>query len=92
MTESNGPKLLTRMRDAIRTRNYSPRTAESYTRWVNRFVRFHAMRHPETMGEREVGAFITHLAVRGNVAAATQNQALAALLFLYREVLERPLL
>ena len=91
MTEPNSPRLLTRMREAIRTRNYSPRTAESYARWVQRFVRFHEMRHPETMGEREVGAFITNLAVRGNVAAATQNQALAAILFLYREVLGRPL-
>lgn len=91
MPEPNTPKLLTRLREAIRTRNYSPRTAESYARWVQRFVRFHAMRHPEAMAEREVGAFITHLAVRGNVAPATQNQALAALLFLYREVLDRPL-
>lgn len=90
-SESGAPKLLRRLRMAIRTRNFSPRTADSYASWVRRFVRFHGMRHPADLGEREVSAFLTDLAVRGNVAPATQNQALAALLFLYREVLARPL-
>ncbi len=90
-TEPGAPKLLRRLRNAIRTRNFSPRTADSYASWVRRFVRFHGMRHPTELGEREVAAFISDLAVRGNVAPATQNQALAALLFLYREVLDRPL-
>ncbi|QDU21197.1 hypothetical protein ETAA1_31620 [Urbifossiella limnaea] len=64
-------------------RRYSLRTEDAYHDWVRRFVLFHGKRHPETMGEREVNAFLTHLAVEGRVAASTQNQALAALLFLY---------
>jgi integron integrase len=68
-------------------RHRSRRTEESYVRWVRRFVRFHGMRHPATLGEPEVTQFLSSLAVEGNVSASTQNQALAALLFLYREVL-----
>ena len=84
-------KLLDRVRDAIRVRHYSRRTEEAYIGWVRRFVRFHEMRHPATMAEPEIAAFLTDLAVVGGVAAGTQNQALAALLFLYRDVLGRPI-
>lgn len=84
------PKLLDRMRDIIRTRHYSIRTEEAYLRWVIRFVRFHGMRHPQELGATEIRQFLTHLAVQGKVAASTQNQALNALVFLYRHVLEVP--
>jgi integron integrase len=85
------PKLLDRVRHACRVRHYSIRTEEAYHDWVERFIRFHGIRHPDTMAEPEVNAYLTHLAVEGNVAASTQNQALCALLFLYEHVLERPL-
>ena len=85
------PRLLEQLRDAIRRRHYSPRTEETYAHWVKRFIYFSGRRHPAGMGEAEVTAFLNHLARERDVAAATQNQALAALLFLYREVLGRPL-
>lgn len=85
------PKLLDRVRSAIRTRHYSIRTEEAYVQWIRRFVLFHNKRHPSSMGAEEVNAFLSHLAVEGNVAASTQNQALSALLFLYKEVLGEPL-
>jgi len=75
------------MRDAIRLRHYSLRTERAYIYWVRWFIRHNAMRHPREMGAQEVTAFLTHLATVRNVAASTQNQALAALLFLYRDVL-----
>ena len=75
------------MRAALRLRHYSQRTEDTYLRWVRRFIRFHGMRHPAEMGSAEVSAFLTSLAVGGRVSASTQNQALAALLFLYGEVL-----
>ena len=78
------------MREAIRVRHYSPRTEAAYVAWVRRYVRFCGLRHPTALGEADVERFLTHLAVRGRVAASTQNQALAALLFLYREVLRLP--
>ena len=81
------PRLLDQMRDRLRRLHYSMRTEESYCDWVKRFVRFHGRRHPCDMGAAEVEAFLTHLAVVGKVAASTRNQALSALLFLYREVL-----
>jgi integron integrase len=81
------PKLLDRMSEALRTRHYSPRTEQVYVLWVKRYIRFHRMRHPKEMGEPEVNEFLTHLAVGEKVSASTQNQALAALLFLYRHVL-----
>lgn len=84
------PRLLDRLRIAIRTRHYSIRTEEAYVGWVKRFIFFHGKRHPAEMREPEINAFLSHLAVRGRVAASTQNQALCALLFLYRRVLERP--
>ena len=84
----NPPKLLDLVRDRIRVKHYSVRTETQYIQWIRRFILFHGKRHPREMGAQEVEAFLTHLAVQGNVAAATQNQALSALLFLYREVLE----
>jgi integron integrase len=85
------PKLLDQVRDAIRTLHYSIRTEEAYLLWVKKFILFHHKRHPLEMGEQEVSEFLTHLAVDRNVAASTQNQALSALTFLYRVVLDRPL-
>jgi integron integrase len=83
----NPPKLLDQVRDRIRVKHYSIRTETQYVHWIKRFILFHGKKHPRDMGAPEVEAFLTHLAVEGNVAAATQNQALSALLFLYREVL-----
>ena len=88
---SKPPRLLEQLRDAIRRRHYSPRTEETYAHWVKRFIYFSGKRHPAAMGAAEVTAFLNHLARERDVAAATQNQALSALLFLYREVLGRPL-
>ena len=82
-------KLLDRMRDKLRTMHLALSTERAYVDWVRRFILFHGKRHPQEMGAREVEAFLTHLAVERNVAASTQNQALAALLFLYRNVLEQ---
>ena len=83
------PKLLTRVREAIRTRHYSLRTEQAYVHWIRRFLRFHGLRHPQEMGAAEVAAFLTDLAVRKGVSAATQNQTLSAILFLYRHVLDQ---
>jgi integron integrase len=83
------PKLLDRLREALRSRHYSRRTVQTYCMWVKRFIYFHNVRHPDEMGESEINAFLTHLAVKERVAASTQNQALSALLFLYRHVLGR---
>jgi len=84
-------RLLVRVRDAIRIRHYSLRTEQSYIHWVRRFILFHNKRHPEEMGKKEISRFLTHLAVERNVSASTQNQALSALLFLYKQVLEQQL-
>ena len=84
----DNPKLLDRVRDAIRLKHYSIRTEQAYTDWIRRFILFHGKRHPSAMGEMEVTEFLTHLARDQNVAASTQNQALSALLFLYKEVLK----
>jgi integron integrase len=84
-------RLLDRVRQAIRTRHYSRRTEKTYVAWIRRYIFFHGKRHPAEMGATEVTRFLTSLAVDGNVAASTQNQALSALLFLYREVLEQDL-
>jgi len=81
------PKLLDQVRDRLRVKHYSIRTETQYLQWIKRFILFHDKRHPREMGVVEVEAFLTHLAVAGRVAAATQNQALSALLFLFREVL-----
>jgi integron integrase len=88
---SSKPKLLDRVRDICRFRHYSIRTEEAYVQWIRRYILFHDKRHPEELGEDDVRAFLTHLAVTGKVAASTQNQALSALLFLYDAVLHTPL-
>lgn len=85
------PRLLDQVRQAIRTRHYSPRTERAYVAWVRRFILFHKKRHPREMGGEEVSSFLTDLAVRQRVSPSTQTQALSALLFLYREVLRQPL-
>lgn len=85
------PKLLEQLRHAIRVRHYSLATEKQYVQWVRRFVHFHGLRHPADLGAPDVESFLTHLAVQGHVAASTQNQALSALLFLYREVLHQDL-
>ena len=82
------PKLLDQVRAAIRTRHYSIRTEESYVNWVKKFILFHNKRHPKEMGEKEINEFLTHLAVNRKVAASTQNQALCAIIFLYKHVLK----
>jgi len=85
----SGFKLVTQVRRAVRVRHYSRRTEQQYVHWVRRFVRFHGLRHPLELGEAEVTAFLNDLASRCGVSASTQNQAMAALLFLYRRVLRR---
>jgi integron integrase len=80
-------KFLDTVRDVLRLKHYSIRTEEAYVNWIRRFILFHGKRHPQEMGAPEVEAFLTHLAVEGQVAASTQNQAFSALLFLYRDVL-----
>ena len=82
------PKLLDQVRAAIRTKHYSIRTEQSYTNWIRRYILFHNKRHPKEMGEKEINEFLTHLAVKENVAASTQNQALCAIVFLYKHVLK----
>lgn len=81
------PKLLDRVRHAIRVRHYSRRTEEAYVHWIRRYIVFHGKAHPSTLGASEISAFLTWLAVRQRVSASTQNQALSALLFLHRDVL-----
>jgi site-specific recombinase XerD len=85
------PKLLEQLRLALRTRHYSIRTEDAYVGWARRFILHHAKRHPAEMGAPEVVAFLSDLAQRGRVSASTQNQALSALLFLYRVILGREL-
>ena len=85
------PGLIQRYREELQARHYARRTVDTYEQWLRRFLRFHHRRHPREMGSEEVNAFLTHLAVEAQVSASTQNQALSALLFLYRELLERDL-
>ena len=87
--EKKTPRLVERVRSVMRLRHYSLRTERSYWNWIERFIRFHGMRHSSEMGEAEVTTFLTSLARDGNVSASTQNQALSALLFLYKEVLKQ---
>ncbi len=87
MEQSTKPRLLDQVRHRCRVKHYSIRTEKRYVDWIRRFILFHDKRHPVEMGAPEVEAFLTHLAVERNVAPFTQNQALAAILFLYREVL-----
>lgn len=82
------PRLLTRLSEALRFRRYSFKTENAYVHWARRYIYFLGKRHPKDMGAKEVTAFLNHLANAGQVAAATQNQALSALRFLYRDILE----
>jgi integrase len=84
------PKLLDHVRDIIRRKHFSLRTERIYCDWIRRFILYHQKRHPREMGENEITDFLTHLARDARVAASTQNQALSALLFLYREVFQQP--
>ena len=85
----NKPKLLDQLRAIIPTKHYSLRTEESYIQWIKRFIIFHNKRHPNEMSEVEINQFLSHLAVKKNVAASTQNQALCAIVFLYKHVLKK---
>jgi integron integrase len=85
--QARPPGLIQRYREELQVRHYARRTVSSYEQWLRRFLRFHQMRHPRQMGEAEINAFLSHLATEQRVSASTQNQALAALLFLYRTVL-----
>ncbi len=85
----NKPKLLDQVRDVIRRKQYSIRTEQAYVDWIKRFIVYHDKRHPAEMAEAEVAQFLTHLARDLDVAPSTQNQALSALLFLYKEVLKQ---
>ena len=83
------PKLLDQLRGRLRVKHYSIRTEQAYVDWVRRFILFHGKRHPSALGQHEAEASLTHLAVEGRVSASTQNQAKSAILFLYREVIDR---
>ncbi len=83
------PKLLNHLREALLSRHYSSRAEQTYCYWVKRFIFFHKVRHPAEMAEPEINVFLTHLALREKVSVSTQNQALSALLFLYRYVIDR---
>src|SRR5215211_1801685 len=89
MPRTGKPKLLDQVRDIIPRKHYSIRTEQAYIDWIKRFIIYHGKRHPGEMAEEEVAEFLTHLARDLNVAASTQNQALSALLFLYKEVLKQ---
>jgi len=89
--EQRPKKLLDQVREAIRLKHYSLSTEETYVAWIRRYILFHNKRHPNEMGSKEIETFLTHLAIKENVAASTQNQALSALLFLYRYVLQKDL-
>ena len=89
ISSARNPKLLDRVRDVLRRKHYSFRTERTYTDWIKRFIIYHGKRHPKEMAEAEVGEFLTHLARDGKVSPSTQNQALSALLFLYKQVLQQ---
>ncbi|WP_440998221.1 phage integrase N-terminal SAM-like domain-containing protein, partial [Arhodomonas sp. SL1] len=91
MDSARKPRLMDQARRTLRVKRYSIRTEKSYCYWIRFFIRYSGVRHPATMGEPEVRAFLEYLAVERKVAAATQNRALNALVFLYAKVLERPL-
>ena len=88
---SGKPRLLDRVRQAIQARHYSRSTEKAYVSWIRRFILFHGKKHPAGMGEREAAQFLTSLATQRRVSASTQNQALAAILFLYHDVLDQKL-
>jgi hypothetical protein len=85
ITEPNPPKLLDRRRAVLRTKHYSIRTEGAYLQWAKRYILFHGRRHPSFLGGAEINEFLSHLAVERTVSASTQNQALCAILFLYRD-------
>ena len=91
LSRQNQPKLEDQLRGAIRERHYSIRTEQAYVMWYRQFIRFHRLRHPKDMGEAEVTAFLKHLTVDRDVAVETHRQALNALVFLFRQVLQREL-
>lgn len=91
MTAPRPAGLIQRYREELQVRHYARRTVNTYEQWLWRFLRFHGLRHPREMGSPEVNAFLAHLAVERKVSASNQNQALAALLFLYRELLNQDL-
>lgn len=88
-TTDNKPKLLTQLSQAMRSRHYSRKTESTYIHWIKRFIFFHHVRHPKDMAEPEINAYLTHLAVKEHVSSSTQNQALCAIIFLYKYVLNR---
>jgi integron integrase len=88
-TTDKKPKLLDQLSQAIRSRHYSRKTEATYIHWIKRFIFFHHVRHPKDMAEPEINAFLTHLAVKEHVSASTQNQALCAIIFLYKHVINR---
>jgi integron integrase len=90
-TSAQGKKLLDQVSDAIRLKHYSYRTEQTYKEWIKRYILFHNKRHPSEMGAAEIQAFLSYLATQKNIAASTQNQALSAILFLYRHVLLKPI-
>jgi site-specific recombinase XerD len=85
---SNKPKLLDQVRNSLRQRNYSYSTEKTYISWIKRFILYHDKRHPKEMGEKEIGDFLTHLDVDRRVAPKTQNQALNAIIYLYKYILK----
>ena len=87
--EKRPPKLLDQLRELLRIKHYSYKTEQSYVRWVKRYILFHNKRHPKDMGEQEITQFLSHLAIKQNVSASTQNQALCAIVFLYKHVLNK---
>jgi len=91
MIDSKKPKLLDQVRQVIRVKHYSLRTEGSYINWIKRFIFFHNKKHPIEMGEKEIGEFIAHLSKNEKVSASTQNQALCAIVFLYKNVLKKEL-
>jgi site-specific recombinase XerD len=85
------PKLLNMVRNVIRTKHYSIRTEQAYTDWIKRYICFHNKQHPEKLDEKHISEFLTHLAVQKKVTSSTQNQALCAIIFLYKNVLDIPI-
>lgn len=90
-TSKEKPKLLHQVRAVLRAKHLSVRTEQAYVQWIRRYILFHQKRHPQEMGEQEIRAYISHLAVNAKISASTQTVALSALLFLYRDVLKKDL-
>lgn len=88
-TDQSPPKLLDQLKAALRTRHYSHKTEQAYVFWARRFVLFHNKRHPKEMGENEINQFLSYLAVKEHVSASTQNQALCAIIFLYKNIVKK---